>query len=275
MLPMRKWTERAALMWGFRYQPPPRVVSLRSGASIYVEGTDYIQLMIYYFGAFEPHCLEYLRRCATKGGTVVDVGANIGIFTLESSLAVGPAGRVLSIEAAPENAWALRANVQRNEFSNVSIIEAGAGDAKGQATLTLPSGSNVGMFTLGSVAGSKSFDIQIDTIDHLLEPLGITSIDLLKMDIEGSETRALRGAQRTLQQFRPTVLIELNETALAGCGSSSREVKALLGDLGYRGWIIGRSGLHAIADSQAAHACDECLFVHRDNAGVMQHLGLR
>lgn len=56
--------------------------------------------MIYYFGTFEPHCLSYLQRCVDKGGTIVDVGANIGVYTLESSLIVGQTGRVIAIEAA-------------------------------------------------------------------------------------------------------------------------------------------------------------------------------
>ncbi len=130
------------------------------------------------------------------------------------------------------------------------------------------------MFTLGSVNGSK-FNIEIDTIDRLLEPFAMTSVDILKMDIEGSETRALRGATRTLEKFRPTILVELNEKALSACGSSSHEVKMLLSDLGYRGWIIERSRLREIADPKAAHGCDECLFIHRENSLLMKELKLR
>src|SRR5262249_7527682 len=119
VLPVRAWTERIALWWGYRFRPAPSVVKLRSGALMRVESTDHLQLFVYYFGTFEPHCLRYLKSCAGEGATILDVGANIGVYTLEGSLAVGPSGRVIAIEAAPSHAEALRKNIQRNGMTNV------------------------------------------------------------------------------------------------------------------------------------------------------------
>ena len=139
-LPLCTWTERSALWWGYRFQPAPCVVKLRSGGLIQVNPTDYIQLMIYYFGTFEPHCLSYLQRCVDKGGTIVDVGANIGVYTLESSLIVGRTGRVIAIEAAPLHVKAIKDNIKLNKINNVSLIESAVGDSTGQVTLTRPRG---------------------------------------------------------------------------------------------------------------------------------------
>ena len=107
-LPVTPWTERIAFWWGYRFRPAPCIVKLRSGGLIRVTATDHLQLMIYYFETFEPHALSYLKRCVGNGGTVVDVGANIGLYTLESSLIVGRTGRVISIEAAPSHIEALK-----------------------------------------------------------------------------------------------------------------------------------------------------------------------
>lgn len=79
-LPIGTWTECVALRWGYSFRPEPRVVKLRSGGKIQVDPTDYLQLIIYYFGTFEPHVLSYLKRCVGEGGTIIDVGANIGIL---------------------------------------------------------------------------------------------------------------------------------------------------------------------------------------------------
>src|SRR5438128_6792492 len=89
VLPVSLWTEKCALWWGYMFQPAPGVATLRSGAKIRIDHADHLQLLIYYLGTFEPHCLPFLRECAGRSGTVVDVGANIGFYTLESAVAVG------------------------------------------------------------------------------------------------------------------------------------------------------------------------------------------
>lgn len=273
-LPSWSWTERLALWWGYRFRPVPCVARLRSGALIHVDPTDHLQLMIYYFGTFEPHCLTYLAKCVNRGGTVVDVGANIGLYTLESSLVVGPTGQVISIEAAPPHAQALQKNIQLNRMNNVSVIEAAVGDSVGEATLTLPSGDNLGMFTVGPVSGDKVFRVVLRPIDDLLKERGINSVDLIKMDIEGSEYRALRGAARTLGRCRPVLIIELNESALCRCGSSTAEVKELLRYWGYRGWLIARNTVRPIPKTQSIPNCSECLFIHCDNEPLIRKLRL-
>ena len=273
-LPPSAWSERLALWWGFKFRPAPRVVKLRSDALVYVDPTDYLQLLIYYIGTFEPYCLQYLRSCAGNGATIVDVGANIGFYTLESAVAVGSTGRVISIEPAPSNAGALRRNVELNHLTNVDLIEVAAGDCNGSATLTLASGDNLGMFTLAPSDSGKSYSVEVRRIDDLLEDRGITSIDLIKMDVEGSEYQALRGAVNTLRTCRPAVLIELNDEALRNLQSSANEVLELLASLGYRGWIVGRSDLRPIKPLQSVREECECLFVHRDNISLIQGLRL-
>jgi FkbM family methyltransferase len=268
------WTEKCALWWGYRYQPAPEVATLRSGPRIQITHADHLQLLIYYLGTFEPYCLPFLRGCAEKGGTVVDVGANIGFYTLESAVAVGSQGRVISIEAAPSHLESLNRNIELNGMKNVSVIGTAVGDAVGQAMLTLPRGDNLGMFTLGDVEGEETYLVAIDTMDHLLEHQNIHSIDLIKMDIEGSEFKALRGAARIFEKFRPSLLIELNEMALRRCGSSTQAVKGLLNDMGYRGWRIGRESVEMMADESAGDGCDEFLFIHLAKKSLIQKLNL-
>lgn len=272
ILPPSHLAERIALWWGYRFMPEPAEVRLRSGALISYSAADYLQLLIYYQGVFEPHCLPYLQLCAGQGDTVVDIGANIGFYTLESALAVGSGGRVISIEAAPPIFRSLEKNVQLNGFSQVRLIKTALSDAAGEAVLSLPRGDNLGMFTLGAVETTESYRVDLRTLDDVLDEAGIKSLALIKIDIEGSEYRALCGAARTIRRFKPAILIELNESALTRCGSSSSAVRQFLRDVGYTGWVIGRQGLHSLPAEASLHHCDECLFVHSDDRRRIEKL---
>ncbi len=273
-IPIAAWSERLALNWGYRFRGAPRVVRLRSGPVILVDPTDYLQLMIYYFGTFEPNSLNMAVSCLSGGSTMIDVGANIGLYTLTCAEAVGPTGRVLSIEAAPPNARALRDNVRRNGMHNVTVIEAAAADTTGQKIITRPLGANLGMFTLGSLDGEEQFEVKLKKIDDIVLCEQIERVDLIKMDVEGFEYRALLGAEQTLDKLKPSVIIELNGTALRRCDTSPQQVKEFLYRHGYLGWIIGSGTLSPISRDQIDHVCDECLFLHRTIISSMISRGL-
>jgi FkbM family methyltransferase len=241
-------------------------VALRSGLKISVDPSDYLQLLLYYCGTFEPHLIKLLSRYVPNGGTVLDVGANIGVFTLESAQLVGPSGCVIAIEAAPPNLELLRRNIAINRIDHVVVVESGASDKPGIAKLSLPDGGNRGMFTLGATRVDEGFTVELETIDQILSRVPMRRLDLIKMDIEGSEYRALLGATKTLSEYKPAIMIELNEEALHACGSASREVKQLLASFKYQGFIVKSDGqIVPIADTDH-HECDECLFICYERA---------
>lgn len=272
LVPPGPVAEGIALWWGYKFRPTPRIVSLRSGASIQFSSIDHLQLLIYYMGVFEPASIAILKSCVDPGDTVVDIGANIGFYTIECSNHVGPGGRVVAVEAAPEHALAIRANLALNEIENVKLLEIAIGDRKSEGILTRRSGDNLGMFTLGNVGGGEAHHVRIDTLDNILEEQNVDRVDFIKMDIEGSEFRALRGAASTIQDQRPTLLLEINEQALRGCDSSSLEVIALLHSFGYGGWEITRSGLLSLEAPRDPDWCRECLFIHRDDRKLREKL---
>ena len=254
-------SEKLALWWGYRYRPAPALAKLRSGQIVEITENDHLQLLLYYCGEFEPQCVELMKKHIGPGSIVLDVGANIGLYTLEAAKAVGATGRVIAIEASPGHISTIGKSVGLNGFQNVDIISSAVGDVEGMTTLTLPEGANHGMFTLGSVAGSVTMRVNAKRIDDILDEQKALSVDFIKMDIEGSELVALKGATQTLKRFRPTILIELNEAALRSCGTSSFEVKSLLYSMDYKGSIVGTSGLMPIPSGQIIHECDECLFI--------------
>jgi FkbM family methyltransferase len=266
--------EQAALAWGYRYRPPPRIVRLRSGARMRVEPSDYLQLLVYYLGTFEAHCLKWLRILLPRGGTFVDVGANVGVYTLEGAARVGVSGRVIAVEASPGHARTLAENVAVNDFRQVRILPFAVGEADGLARLVLPTGGNRGMFTIGSVDGEPVAEVPVRRLDDLLAAEGITAVDVLKMDIEGAELGALAGAPELLRRSRPAVIVELNEKALRPFRATPGALLELFAREGYRGWLIRRAGLVPLEDEPGRRfECDECLFVPRDRPDLLSRIG--
>jgi FkbM family methyltransferase len=251
--PVSPAVEHVALWWGYRFNPDPGIATLRSGARIKTTRVDHLQLLLAYLGTFEPIAVDEMRRHLKSGGTLLDVGANIGFYTIEGAQAVGPSGKVISIEAVPHHAQSVRDSAALNDMKNVEVVSVAAADADGEATITLPTQANHGMYTLGKVAGTESYCVPMRKIDDLV---GATRIDFVKMDIEGSEYRALLGARRMLERDRPPILIELNENALQACGASSYELKQLLSGLGYSGMLLDGTPI----ELDQPHVCDECLF---------------
>lgn len=253
-LPLSPKTQEAALWWGYQYRPPARIIQLRSGMNFNYEAVDFIPLMLHYTGTFEPQVIAVLRDLLKPGDTVLDVGANIGFHTLECWRSVGKEGRVISIEAIPDHAQAILQNLKQNDLPTDFIINVAVGDHDGEVSLGMPIGGNQGMFGIG--AGISEFTVPMRRIDDLL--CDVCSIALIKMDIEGSELGALRGASETIRIHRPAIVIELNDPALARCGATSRQVVNFLTTAGYRGQTITRDGLRPLGEE---HECDECLFL--------------
>jgi FkbM family methyltransferase len=203
--------------------------------------------------------MAVLRSHAPAGGTVLDVGGNIGVHTLEAAQAVGPGGRVVAIEPMPHHAQRIRDDAALNGFRHVDVVQAAVGSAPGEVSIGLPAeGANEGMYCIGGQQDAVT--VPMRTIDEIVQTQGLARVDVIKMDIEGAEFGALTGARQTLERFRPTILIEVNSPALEAMGSSSEEVMTLLGAMGYRGMRIGRNRLEPL--SQLSE-CDECIFTPR------------
>jgi FkbM family methyltransferase len=133
---------------------------------------------------------------------VIDVGAHIGTFA-RRALAQG-ASRVISIEASPATAESLRRNLAEPiQAGKSSVFENAAWSSKG--TLKFYTGGNMGDTTMDR--GGREITVRSDTIDSIVEGLGLTRADLIKMDIEGAEVDALKGAAGVIRRFGPRLLI--------------------------------------------------------------------
>ena len=199
-------------------------------------------------GRYEPQETALLQRSLQRGMTFVDVGANWGYFTLAAAHLVGPTGRVVSVEADPAACDALRANCHRNSLHWVAVLEMAASDRSGELWLqpydaAASESGNYGLTaTTTVIERAQPRRVTARALDDAIDELNIDRIDLLKMDIEGGEARALVGIGRRLRDHRVNqVLLEVHPRHLCDQGSSPEEVVAELRASGYRAWNIDHS----------------------------------
>jgi len=188
---------------------------------------------------FEPYSVRILRAAVETGDVVLDVGANIGFFATLFSRWVGDDGRVLAVEPEPENLALLRRNLIDNGCRNATVCECAVGATRGVAHFSLDEATgSTGHLGISPTAGESAvgtgkvqvIPTDVETIDDLVAAHAVTP-NVMKMDIEGGEARALEGASRTVAECRPIVVSELT-------GGRGPDAASWLAWNGYRIWDL-------------------------------------
>ena len=191
-------------------------------------------------GRWEVEEADRLRDLLHPGMTFVDVGAHVGYMTLLGARAVGPAGRVVAVEPSPANAALLRANLASNGVSNVEVVEAAALDRDGRATLSL-SPWNTGDNRAYPVAQDmEQIEVAAVRLDGVLGP--DARVDVVKVDTQGTDHRAIRGMYATLAAGTPILLVEFWPHGITEGGDDPLTVLALYGALGFEVRVLGSPG---------------------------------
>jgi FkbM family methyltransferase len=168
-----------------------------------------------------------------------DLGANFGYYAIAIASKLRGNCRIYAFEPNPPTMRRFRRNIELNSIRGVFPQDAGLSDAPGYAQVVDRSGNSGASYldkTLAAPAGSPR--IPITTLDSFIEHHPIDRLDLIKMDIEGAELRALQGGAETLRTFKPAILIELNPGTYQREGYSVGDVMVFLEDLGYEIFTI-------------------------------------
>lgn len=187
-----------------------------------------------------------ILRLVPSNGVVFDVGAHAGQYTKLFARAADR-GRVYAFEPGSYARSILRTVVWLHRLTNVAVMPIALGSEARLDTLTIPlkrSGSfGFGLSHLGEPSARWPAVTQeivaLATIDGMAETLGLARLDFVKADIEGWELRLLHGAERTLERFRPRLLLELTSAALARAGDQLDDAFAFLTGRGYQAFRFG------------------------------------
>jgi len=183
------------------------------------------------FGLFSEIYLEdvYSKETLKKGQNIIDVGANIGVYTILAAEKVSNSGRVIAIEPGPKNYELLIKNIELNNFQNVIPKNIALTDHEGFEKLYLSS-SFAGHSLVFQENKNSYINIPVTTIDKLVEELGFKKIDIIKIDAEGAEMPILKGAEKTLK-------VNPNIKMLIACyhyPSETKEVCQFLNNKGFK-----------------------------------------
>lgn len=244
--------------------PPSLGTGLRAAATQAVPGRAFAAVMRAVYPRLEPE-LACLATWAPRGGTAVDVGAWYGPWTVRLSRL---AGQVVSIEPNPALAAAVRAGCPAAQ-----VVEAAASDHDGTARLWLPPGGRgaEGTASLEHAGAAENAGRFITVRRVTIDGLGLTGVRFIKMDIEGHETAALRGAEQTIKRDAPMLMLELE--------TRHQPIDDVIGTLagwGYQGEVLaGRSWVPLPAFDLAAHQAANAHVAARGMLGRLARPGER
>jgi len=182
--------------------------------------------------SWEPHITSWLARTLRPEHVFVDVGANIGYFTV---LCAPLVSRVIAFEPGSSSFRYCRENLKLNDVQNVELHPYGLWHEN--ATLRIKRDDSSLMTAAIDRSGSTASGETIRSVafdEFAASHLQLSRLDVVKMDIEGAELSALRGMTRTLARFRPAIVMELNRPALAALGGTVDDVWSLLTGLSYQ-----------------------------------------
>jgi len=209
------------------------VVPWHEGTRLELHFDNDLSLTLFAGGCYEPNEFALLGRVVVPGMVFLDGGANEGVYTVFASARVGLTGRVIAVEPSPREIERLKRNVALNDMSNVDLVEAALSERPGFVDLTLAEREHAGENTLGAfiydgrrAVGTKT--VAAVTLDKLVAEHNLRRLDVVKLDLEGAELRALSGARHSLAELKPLLLFELSDAALRHQGGSPAALFDLL-----------------------------------------------
>ncbi len=232
----------------------PRVtVRMNAGYRLILDLRVPSQLWAAYLGEYDRANVAILCRFIRAGGLALDVGANIGFYSVPLAIA---GARVLAFEPVPQNVSRLRENVALNGLeSTISVHAIALSSEGGTAEITLredfAGGGEVGNAAIVIADGQDqvfaTVRVPLARLDDLFPSIASGQIDVMKVDIEGHEDQFLRGAQSTIAHHRPVILMEMNRWFYRRRGIDLDTLLPFLLPPGYRPHRIGETGPLAIA----------------------------
>jgi len=236
--PEERCIQRKSRRWATAMaEQRPLEMKVEGGARLRLYRHSALARNIYAYG-FEKRERIFTSRYLRPGDIFVDVGANMGLFTVIAANQVGSRGRVYSFEPVWRTRQWLEENVHLNQFDNVSVQALGLSDTEGQMEILVPNNGYDAWSSLATpIAGTDFHKEQIETTtwDEFCKRINGQRVTMMKLDVEGWENRVLDGAEGMLsKEGAPLLQVEFADAAANSAGSSCQDLYRHLEQLGYR-----------------------------------------
>lgn len=217
-------------------------ITMRDGSAMRLNLASRTEQSVFWTGEYEPGVLSRLATCLEQGSVVLDVGANVGFYTVPLARALKKMkGKVYSFDPIPGNCDRLRELISLNGLDDdVTLVPIALGEAEGEVVLWLEGSDRSDTGNAVAVLGEVGGDVQGNTVarirrlDDVAAELGINACRLIKIDIEGAELMALRGGIEFVRKCRPIIYAECNAYWMSKFGHSFMDVLELLSPLNYQ-----------------------------------------
>jgi FkbM family methyltransferase len=235
--------------------------------------TEHIQRQLFWYGCYEKELGDLLKKMLRPNDVFIDIGANIGYFSLLSAT-ISPSIKVISFEPVKDLFQKMRENFSINKTKNIVAINAAAGEINEQGELFLSAPDNLGMSSFQqpeNYSGRKE-KVELVAIDDWFRTSGLTKIDLVKLDIEGSELAALKGMRMVLEEQRPALIVEINPETLWLFGLKPLNIYNYLNQFNFDGFLISENGVLQHLNSSEISQTVNVLFIHPDKKNAYPEL---
>jgi FkbM family methyltransferase len=194
-------------------------------------------------GDYEVPVQKTVASLLRDGDVFYDIGANVGFFSVLAGRLVGPAGAVYAFEPVPANASTVERNARLNRLGNIEVLRVAVSHQAGRSELFLAHYAGGAALKSAAVPPDLAGSILVDTspIDDLVKARRIRPPDVVKIDVEGAEKDVLQGMLDVLREWRPKVILEVDDADEARCDGKLAACRGFLQDLRYRCEVLPNS----------------------------------
>jgi FkbM family methyltransferase len=233
------------------------IITFDKGQKIALELDDWIPFNIFLTGIYTQEKTEllYFLSSLRKGMTVLDIGANIGYYSLLAAARIAKNGKVHSFEPVRETYSRLQQNITLNEFKNIEAHRYIIHDHIGEMDIFVADKSNTGSSSLSRSMENFSNTVQkvqTITIDSYIKSRQIKSVDIVKIDVEGSELFVLKGMRNLLKRDNMKIFTEINGENLKKQNTTPQDIANLLKNYDYFPYKITEKGIEKIKAQEIA-----------------------
>lgn len=215
-------------------------VTLGKGLPKTVNG---VQLMLparyirYFPSNYEEDNFRFMKSCCPQGATILDIGAHIGLFAATAASSIGEQGRVYAFEPAPATLPVLEQTIRINRLANrICIVNHAMGAEKGDITFFVSDNEADNSNSLVAYKKDRKLNgvkVTMNTIDNFAASMYLSTIDFIKIDVEGAEYDTLRGGMHVLSTYRPCCILAIHPEPIAAKGDRLEDIYDLLVSLNY------------------------------------------
>jgi FkbM family methyltransferase len=230
-------------------------VRLNPGFRMKLDLADPEQLKVYFYGHYhERYEARLVQSLLAPGEVFWDIGANVGYFSLVATAAVGGGGLVVAFEPGQASFERLRDNLALNDCGNVSAYQLAVSDRAGEARLYRAEDiADTGASLYGPGPEAAPYEVcRTVALDDFCREQNLPFPAFIKMDVEGAELAALKGAAGVLAAAQPLLLLEMEDKTLTAAGASKGLIQDLLRPLGYQAAFLRKGRWRRTGDVDAA-----------------------